>query len=353
VNTDLLLSWLGLPPGPWPPDDRVLLGVGSRTLSASEIEKLALERMDRLRTYQLIDPELVTEGMNRLAQAMIALTATTSSSAAGNGQTGGEVVSLEADALAGPQSPGSTLAGSRAIRPTARGSRHQGSPAPVIVDAELVAVETTLPTQLLPPGREVSGDVAAKPHPISPEPARLFSQAEVPPVAVADRRQAYRELALLRRLRKAWMGLRSSMADPGAVIDSAAEICQFWEMMQQIRDDYPKLADLAGQQPSQQEPRAGELVWAILQQAYPLVLLRSLVPSQRLRLAEDWARGYVALERRTVALRRSLTTRPLGWRIRRRFIRWTILVATAPEFWLLLATTAALMIAAARLETGS
>ena len=36
---------------------------------------LATDRMERLRGYQLLHPELVTEGMNRLAQALICLTA--------------------------------------------------------------------------------------------------------------------------------------------------------------------------------------------------------------------------------------------------------------------------------------
>ena len=77
MNHSLLREWLSLPPGPWPPADRELLGLPeSGEIDANTVELKALERMDILRPRQLVDPELVTEGMNRLAQSLIALTST-------------------------------------------------------------------------------------------------------------------------------------------------------------------------------------------------------------------------------------------------------------------------------------
>src|SRR5436305_11724 len=73
METDKLRSWLGLPPGPWPPDDRTLLGLGSGPVTAAEAERRALGLMAKLRPHQLVHPELVTEGMNRLAQALLAV----------------------------------------------------------------------------------------------------------------------------------------------------------------------------------------------------------------------------------------------------------------------------------------
>ncbi|MBY0514997.1 MAG: hypothetical protein K2P78_13910, partial [Gemmataceae bacterium] len=67
-------SWLGLPPGPWPPDHYTLLGLPAGRADPAAVEPVVLDRMDRLRPHQLLHPELVTEGMNRLAQALIALT---------------------------------------------------------------------------------------------------------------------------------------------------------------------------------------------------------------------------------------------------------------------------------------
>ena len=78
MDTNLLCSWLGLPPGPWPPGDRALLGLPDGPADAADAERRALALMARLRPHQLVHPELVTEGMNRLAQALLAVTATAS-----------------------------------------------------------------------------------------------------------------------------------------------------------------------------------------------------------------------------------------------------------------------------------
>ena len=75
MDAGLLRTWLGLPPGPWPPGDREILGLADGPADPATVELRALAQMDRLRPHQLRYPELVTEGMNRLAQAMIALTA--------------------------------------------------------------------------------------------------------------------------------------------------------------------------------------------------------------------------------------------------------------------------------------
>ncbi|MCS7271004.1 MAG: hypothetical protein NZ703_07960 [Gemmataceae bacterium] len=73
-----LRQWLHLEPdGPWPPSTADLLGLtpaeaaAPQTLGWTVLEARVLERMDWLRPYQLKYPELVTEGMNRLAQALL------------------------------------------------------------------------------------------------------------------------------------------------------------------------------------------------------------------------------------------------------------------------------------------
>lgn len=75
MDVSLLRSWLELPAGAdWPPDPHDLLGFPPGPVDPGEAEVRALDRMDRLRPYQLLHPELVTEGMTRLAQALIAFT---------------------------------------------------------------------------------------------------------------------------------------------------------------------------------------------------------------------------------------------------------------------------------------
>src|SRR6476620_8927364 len=74
VEHSLLQSWLSLPPGPWPPDHYTLLGLPPGSCDPILVEHRVLERMAQLRPHQLLQPELVTVGMNRLAQALVCLT---------------------------------------------------------------------------------------------------------------------------------------------------------------------------------------------------------------------------------------------------------------------------------------
>lgn len=74
MDTAPLFTWLGLPPGPWPPDPHTLLAV-PRSADAATLTAAAQARIDALRPYQLRHPELVTEGMNRIAQALVVASA--------------------------------------------------------------------------------------------------------------------------------------------------------------------------------------------------------------------------------------------------------------------------------------
>src|SRR5438093_8166880 len=74
MSHDLICSWLGLPAGSWPPDHYTLLGLARDETDIGRIEQQVHERMERVRRYQLLNPEPATEAMNRLAQALICLT---------------------------------------------------------------------------------------------------------------------------------------------------------------------------------------------------------------------------------------------------------------------------------------
>src|SRR5947199_7648642 len=73
MNLELVQRWLGLA-GSWPPDHYTLLGLDRGRATPELVEQRALERMELLRRYQLLHAEEVTEGMNRLAQALNVLT---------------------------------------------------------------------------------------------------------------------------------------------------------------------------------------------------------------------------------------------------------------------------------------
>src|SRR5436305_11233058 len=74
MSTPLICDALGVPPDRWPPDHYALLGLTGREVDAAAVEERVLERMERLRRYQLAQPDAVTDAMNRLAQALVCLT---------------------------------------------------------------------------------------------------------------------------------------------------------------------------------------------------------------------------------------------------------------------------------------
>src|SRR6516225_9692138 len=74
MNHELICSWLGLPPGEWPPDHYRLLGLEPGEDNAELIEQRVHQRLDAVRCYQMMHPEQATEAMNRLAQAFVCLT---------------------------------------------------------------------------------------------------------------------------------------------------------------------------------------------------------------------------------------------------------------------------------------
>src|SRR5262245_15186992 len=73
MNQEMLCTWLGLPKTGWPPDPRTLLGLTQNDTDLTTLEERVQDRMTKLRHYQLSYPEEATEGMNRLAEAFVAL----------------------------------------------------------------------------------------------------------------------------------------------------------------------------------------------------------------------------------------------------------------------------------------
>lgn len=70
---DLIRQALGWATGSWPPDYYTLLGLSPGPTNPDQIEAAVLERMEKLRVFQLVHPESVTEAMNLLARALITL----------------------------------------------------------------------------------------------------------------------------------------------------------------------------------------------------------------------------------------------------------------------------------------
>jgi hypothetical protein len=74
IDVQQICTWLGLPPGSWPPDHYTLLGLPPGEPDVERIEHQVHERLTRLRCYQLSNPALATEAMTHLAKAFDCLT---------------------------------------------------------------------------------------------------------------------------------------------------------------------------------------------------------------------------------------------------------------------------------------
>ncbi|HET6572544.1 MAG TPA: hypothetical protein VFG68_03000 [Fimbriiglobus sp.] len=276
MDTNLLRSWLGLPPGPWPPDDRALLGLPAGPTDAADAERRALTQMGRLRPHQLVHPELVTEGMNRLAQALLAVTAT---------------------ATAPPRSTPAT--------PAPRQVDYDVNLEPPPAEAVILQAEPIVPAS---PGLAAAAAIPragpVKP-PLEVPPAPTPPPAAVAPEAVGprpeDRRAAYRELAGLRSLLRAWDRLRSTVADPSAGLMTPGDVFDFLEGVQAVRD----AAIHPGLDPGLVRDSA-PAVAAIVVQPLPLAVFRSLVLAQRQALAHDWATARARFVARSAAVRSGL-----------------------------------------------
>lgn len=294
MNFALLREWLNLPPGPWPPADRDLLGVPQDgAIDATLVELNALKRMDVLRPHQLRHPELVTEGMNRLAQALISLTS-------------GTVAPIAPPPAKKPKKDVKERTPVEIRKPKSEVKLElDGTPgvAPLavqapILDAEVIGVESKAPAwDYIPESIAVQAD-----EPTIPPLDEPITIPEPPPGTVlppTPRRMGYRELARLRRLQDAWDQFRSILGDPSEMLLSPVKITNYLDAIALLRDALRLPADPNNPFPDS----AGHEVISVVCHPVPLALLRDLVSSQRRILARDWAVASAELNAKKARLR--------------------------------------------------
>lgn len=239
MDTNLLRFWLELPPGEWPPEPEILLG------TSANVQDRALALMEKLRPYQLRHPELVTEGMNRLAQALIAIERKSMAATK-------SVVNIEK-----PNRP----------------------PDPVILDAEVITASSERETpRRRKRRRKATADRVAVPILETPKPATL----------IADRRKAYSRLVRIGRVARAWERLGPFYGVPSHSLLTSADVFRYLEATNENRDCISRLAEWPMTQ--------GILTRAIVFHQASLALFRDLRKKQRIALAADWATALGALQ---------------------------------------------------------
>ncbi len=311
MDGNLLRSWVGLPPGPWPPGDRELLGLpADGPLDTAAVEAAALGRMAGLRTHQLLHPDLVTEGMNRVAQAM--MTATTATAPRRQKPP--------------PPAPLPPVPVAPAAKPKVPDA------VPVVPEPPVAAVAP------VPAFQRPAVELIRIPDDVPPPPGLARHLAAVPPHA---RRATYRELAGLRALRRALDTLKPSVALPGEGLRSPAAVCDLLDAITEFRH----AAGHRGLGQGFARTLAPGLS-AVLSHSLPLAVFRSLTRPQRLNLAREWASGRAGLVARLDALRADLGRPASSPPVLRRLVAG--MLADYPEFLPLAATALVGLVAVVR-----
>lgn len=342
MDYTLLRSWLGLAPGAWPPDHYSLLGLSPASTSSAAIERVVLTRMDNLRPHQLLHPELVTEGMNRLAQALICLTDTAARAAydadLGSSQSSDSISDLPRNDEKGKTSASASESETQSIFDSLSGFPTLGEEAEAGGIDMTQVLDVRYEPGLAPPEAPAAYEIieAEIGEPLSPAfevveenddvpagaPSTVIEARSAPSSAPlwlpASRRALFRRLAAIRRLQAPWQKLKPFLGNPREPIDRPIQVLLLLEVVADLR---PLMGNVPGLIGKLSEP--GGLVAAVLRQPLSLHTIRSLLPDQRQAIADDWERAELALIRESARLRELVRSgRPFRQRIRKQSSLW-------------------------------
>jgi len=332
MGHEQICAWLQIPCGTWPPDHYTLLGLQPGESSIALIEQQVHERMEKVRVYQLANPEPATEAMNRLAQALICLTDARSKKTYDQALLGTRDPLLDpppvrrAPNLSPKPAPPEWLFG--AGNPSGEEEIQQGQ------GQSLASWETEPPPRRLLSEPAPADPVGAVPQPgeaplaetaTAPESNGAAGPQLPPPAArtppntplyepsrwrrgLGTRRALYRRIAWHRQLHSAWLGAGKYLNRPSRLLHRPAEATDFIEQMQTMRTQL-KMLPLFGE-----AGQPGYLVLTLARQQMIVPTLQTLLPSQRQALARDWQAGLGVLNSQRAFLRQE--TRALRQRSR-------------------------------------
>jgi hypothetical protein len=365
MDHDLICSWLGLPPGTWPPDHYRLLGLEAGEDNAELIEHRVHERLDTVRCYQMMHPDLATEAMNRLAQAFVCLTDPAAKKSY-DAQLGIAPPAVRVSAVETPAPPPTPptpiewlpspelnapahvpmLTATVAKDRTPAAVPAAPPPLPVVVDSGPVTPSRQPPP--LPPIVEATETPAAPPEaiPIAPpltsapplEPGDPFLevvQAGSARRGIGTKRGLYQRIALTRQLLRVWNALGKYLSSSKRRLSRSVDgpdLTRLLDEVVHLLRRFPPLLGEAGQ--------PGYLVLA-LTAVDTIKVFQSFSPHQREALSRDWGAGVKLLTAYRDFLRQELRARrkrPLGQRLVR--ASWSLLIDQPGTVLLLLALLA-------------
>jgi hypothetical protein len=332
MDYEPICSWLGLPPGTWPPDHYRLLGLTAGEDKVELIEQRVHERLEIVRRYQIMHPEQATEAMNRLAQAFVCLTEP-NSKIAYDRQQGIAKPAAPSQAVAAPPSADDVLdwfasplpetaakkKATLTIGAGAASSRPFSSGPPPLPPALLALSRATVPPLPKPPPlpqltpaleqtdeAETTEVMPTAPLPTQPEPREpvcpILEAAESKPArrGIATKRALYQRVALTRRLHHVWNELGRYVSSPRRRLNRAVEGPELVRLLEEITTllgKFPPLMGEAGQ--------PGYLVLA-LTQLDTVKDFQRFSEHQREALSRDWQAGLKLLTAHRHFLRHQL-----------------------------------------------
>ncbi|HEY7428946.1 MAG TPA: hypothetical protein VH682_32245 [Gemmataceae bacterium] len=358
MDYDLICSWLGLPPGEWPPDHYRLLGLAAGESRAELIEQRVHERLDTVRRYQMMHPEQATEAMNRLAQAFVCLTEAASKTAydAQLGISASPAPPPQAETLdwlssappvALPVEPASVGADKAGPAPMAVPSIPPPlPPAATLNYASTVPPPVRQPPPLPPVLGETEPPAAPEAVPVAPPVAPAPPSEPVDPVleaaqtgrarrGIATKRTLYQRIVRTRQLIRLWTSLGQYISSPKRRLNRSQDGPELIRLLSQTAvalRGFPPLLGEAGQ--------PGYLVLA-LTQVDTIKVFQSFSPHQREALSRDWRAGSKLLTAHRDFLRQQLRVmRKRPFRQRLLHATWSLIIDQPGTVLLLLALLA-------------
>jgi hypothetical protein len=357
MDHDLICTWLGLPPGTWPPDHYRLLGLQAGEENAEVIERHVHQRLDTVRCYQITHADLATEAMNRLAQAFVCLTDPSSKKTydaqlgivapAAQPSTGETPASApppqanpidwlptpgpEAVPVAPPPSPALVSNQSAAASPPTRLPPPLPTVVPAAVETGEAPAEQAAPPMAIPVPTPLPTGLPLEPV----DPVQEAAQSGPALRGIATKRGIYQRIARTRRLLRLWNDLGKYISQPKRRLSRSADGPELIRLLSEITDllrGFPPLLGEAGQ--------PGYLVLA-LTQVDTIKVFQSFSPHQREALSRDWSSAIKLLTAHRDFLRRELRAlrkRPFRQRILR--ASWSLIVDQPGTVLLLLALLA-------------
>lgn len=261
MQHDLVCQWLDLPSGDWPPDHYVLLGLRPGEDNVGLIEQNVYERMEIVRRYQLTHPELATEAMNRLAQALVCL-------------TDPHAKKLYDSKLAVPGAEAPLEEVLQAAEPI-KDDQTKDDVGPGGDSDSAANVERILLSSMT--------DSAA--HESLPK-----TIDELRGSRFTSRRELYFRIARTRQLIWLWEQVGKYLNPPTRYLtrpSEATDLIAHMKALRRLLRLFPLMLGRAGQ--------PGYLVLALARQQLIVPTLQTLLPSQREALSRDWQAGYAFL----------------------------------------------------------